>query len=98
MFVKGLPNGKNWLAGVISQVKGPLSYIVLLNDGRLIHRHVDHTRPHTCDSQDLEISITDIEIPTARSATTAASQAPPRPPDHRSQVYLTSCTSRLLSS
>jgi len=31
-----------WLPGIISDISGPLTYVVTLEDGRVIRRHVDH--------------------------------------------------------
>ena len=33
-----------WQPGVITSIKGPLSYVVTLGDGRVWNRHVDHVR------------------------------------------------------
>ena len=52
VFVKDFPIGKNWLAGTISAVKGPLSYHVTLTDGRVVRRHVDHVRIRTSSKTD----------------------------------------------
>ena len=50
-FVIGQPvyvrnfNGKDrWLAGIIEQQKGPVSFVVRLPDGRWLRRHQDHLR------------------------------------------------------
>ena len=32
----------SWVAGTINEVTGPVSYVVHLNDGRSVRRHVDH--------------------------------------------------------
>ena len=40
-------NGPVWLPGEIKEIRGPLSYIVVLNDGRSFKRHVDHLRVRT---------------------------------------------------
>jgi hypothetical protein len=40
--VKNFARGSKWLPGVVVQVTGPLSYMVKLQDGRVIKRHVDH--------------------------------------------------------
>ena len=33
-----------WLAGVVTKVTGPLSYVVRLQDGKIVRRHVDHIK------------------------------------------------------
>ena len=42
VFARDFPTGIKWLPGVISEVKGQLSYVVKLEDERLIWHHVDH--------------------------------------------------------
>ena len=37
------PN-KGWDSGLVSEINGPLSYTIKLNDGRQVKRHVDHIR------------------------------------------------------
>ena len=54
VFVKDFPIGKNWLAGTVSAVKGPLSYHVTLTDGRVVRRHVDHVRIRTSSKTESE--------------------------------------------
>ena len=44
MFVWDLPARKDCLAGSITSVNGPLSYLVTLDDGRIVRRYVDHIR------------------------------------------------------
>jgi hypothetical protein len=43
--IKNFSVGPKWLAGVVAQITGPLSYVVKLTDGRLLKRHVDHVLP-----------------------------------------------------
>ena len=33
-----------WISGVVLQSQGPLSYMIQLDDGTLVRRHVDHIR------------------------------------------------------
>ena len=33
-----------WLPGIISEVTGPVSYVIELTDGRTVRRHQDHVR------------------------------------------------------
>ena len=44
VFVRDLPARKDWLACIITSVNGPLSYLVTLDDSRIVRRHVDHIR------------------------------------------------------
>ena len=62
VFVRDFPSGKNWLPGTLTQSKGPLSFLIKLDDGRVIRRHIDHIRersatvlfsyPTSCDDWD----------------------------------------------
>ena len=47
MFVKNFGNGSAWLPGEIKEIRGPVLYTVMLNDGRSFKRHVDHIRVRT---------------------------------------------------
>lgn len=38
--------GSFWLPGVVSEVRGPVSYVMTLEDGRAMQCHVDLVRPH----------------------------------------------------
>ncbi|XP_060781016.1 uncharacterized protein K02A2.6-like [Neoarius graeffei] len=47
--------GPKWIPGIIESVTGPVSYKVMLGDGRVVRRHVDqihthHQRPGKCNS------------------------------------------------
>ena len=46
-FTSNLPR---WLAGVITEVTGPLSYVVKLTDGASVCRHVDAIRHRECNT------------------------------------------------
>jgi len=47
VFVKNFSQGSKWLAGIIDEVKGSLTYMVKLSDERLVRCHVDHIRNRT---------------------------------------------------
>jgi hypothetical protein len=47
VFVQNFSSGPTWLAGIILQRRGPVSYLVKLQDGRIFRRHVDHVRVRT---------------------------------------------------
>ena len=47
VFFENFGQGSKWLAGNIDEVRGPLTYMVKLSDGRLVKRHVDHIRNRT---------------------------------------------------
>ncbi|KAL8586183.1 hypothetical protein ACOMHN_057745 [Nucella lapillus] len=42
VYIKNFLAGPEWLAGVVMQVTGPLSYVIRLPDGRMLKRHIDH--------------------------------------------------------
>ena len=46
-FVKNQTSGPKWLPGYIQDVKGPVTYTVLLQDGHVMKRHVDHIHSRT---------------------------------------------------
>ena len=69
--------GDTWIQGIIDKPSGPLSYYVKLQDGRVIHRHIDHIL--ACPTNSPEISQpsrdwTGLPDITQESSTTAASQ------------------------
>lgn len=44
VYVCDFPTGNSWLPGRVKEVQGQSSVLVELNDGRIVRRHVDHTR------------------------------------------------------
>ena len=44
VMVKDIQTGFSWIPGIIIERLGPLSYLVMLEDGRIRKRHVDHIR------------------------------------------------------
>ena len=44
VYVKNFSSGPKWLSGQVSESTGPVSYVILLTDGRSLRRHVDHIR------------------------------------------------------
>ena len=90
MYVKEFPSEKDWVTGVVSSVRGPLSYHMSLYDGRVVCRHVEHICICTCDSSD-QTTDSDIEVPTmdtsesstvtvANESESQADNSPPLPP------------------
>ena len=47
VYACSFPGATKWLPGVITAIKGPLSYEITLTDNRVVRRHVDHIRGHT---------------------------------------------------
>ena len=52
VFVRNFPNGTSWLKGTLTEKSGPLSFIVKLDDGRILHRHINHIRVDGTNSPD----------------------------------------------
>ena len=79
VFVQKLPpkRGTPWDPGQITAVRGPRSYIIELQDGRCVRRHVDHIRNRQSSSvpvsgsEDLiEIQVSDSPVQTPGTALT----------------------------
>ena len=51
VLVKNLGSGSRWLPGKITQVSGPVSFRVLLKDGRQQKCHLDHLRLRFLDEE-----------------------------------------------
>ena len=49
VLVKDLRKEDTWWPGSVAELTGPRSYVVVLNDGRVCKRHVDHVRRHSMD-------------------------------------------------
>ena len=50
IFLQNFGSGPSWLAGKVLQRRGPLLYLVRLEDGWYFRRHVDHLRIRTSPS------------------------------------------------
>lgn len=44
VFIRNIGNGPTWIAGTIMQNRGPLSFLVQLEGGWMVHHHIDHVR------------------------------------------------------
>ena len=44
VYVKDFSGKEDWLPGIIIKIQGPLSYLVELEDERVVRRHVDHVK------------------------------------------------------
>ena len=44
VYARNFGQGEVWLPGIISEVTGPVSYVIKLTDGRTVRRHQDHVR------------------------------------------------------
>ena len=43
-----------WLPGKVTQITGPLSYVIELSDGNTVCRHVDHIKARENDQDDVQ--------------------------------------------
>ena len=50
VFAQNLNNSPGWLTGNILEGIDALSFLIRLQDGRVIRRHQDHVRPPPCSS------------------------------------------------
>ena len=83
-----------WIPAVIKQKIGPVSYTIILPDGRIIKRHVDHILSRECspnysdlDFDDFQYSIHGSTIPQPSDGYTAEPRRTTRfrrPPDRYS--------------
>ena len=61
VLVRNFSRGPPWLKGHVTQVRGPLSYQVLLQDSRTVRRHVDHLCQSVADSTGTASSGVDVD-------------------------------------
>ena len=47
MFIENFGHESKWLAGTIEEIRGPLTYMVRLSEGRVLKRHVDYIQKQT---------------------------------------------------
>ena len=70
MLAKNFSSGPKWFTGVVEAVLGPLSYLIKLEDGRIIKRHIDHLLNHS----DCKEPSVDDELPLGPTLTQETSQ------------------------
>ena len=61
VYVKDFPS-KKWVPGKVIEIRGPLSYLIQLSDGRVRRRHVDAVRSRSV-AVSLEMDNSGVEIP-----------------------------------
>ena len=49
VYARGFGTGPKWLPATIEEITGPVSYLVRLEDQRLVRRHQDHLRKRKTD-------------------------------------------------
>ena len=47
VFIRNFSSGPKWLPGSIREERGPCSFIIALEDGQNVRRHIDHIRVRT---------------------------------------------------
>ena len=50
VWAKNFAQGPQWLSGTVLRELGPCSFLVLLDDSREVHKHIDHLRPRVPES------------------------------------------------
>ena len=60
VLVRNFQKGEKWLPGKVEKVLGPRSYLVKLNLGKTVRRHLDHIRART---EATEPQLTEVLIP-----------------------------------
>lgn len=81
VFVKNFGSGRRWFPGQIVEVSGPVSFHVLLEDGRRKRCHQDHLRFREVD-HGLAESQTEVSFPVS-SPSSSEDTVPPRTPEPR---------------
>ena len=75
VYAKNLINNTpKWIAGTVTKVTGPLSYVIQLEDGRIVRRHVDHVKKKDVFIADPGVST---DLTPERQDTTPESPADP---------------------
>ncbi|XP_070802397.1 interferon-induced protein with tetratricopeptide repeats 5-like [Pituophis catenifer annectens] len=78
VFSRNYSEGPLWVAGVISEKKGPKSYTVDVGDGRIWHRHIDQLRKRVAGQPEM---YAEIPGPDYQSFPTTAKSSPRRSED-----------------
>lgn len=78
VYAKNLTtNTPKWIAGTVTKVTGLLSYVIQLEDGRIVRRHVDHVKKRDVFNADPGVSAD----PTPQSPDIAPESLADLPPD-----------------
>ena len=67
VFVRNTGSGSARLSGNITRIRGPVSYTVKLNDGRMMRKHVDQIRFRTVTVQEPTADTLDDFLPPSSS-------------------------------
>ena len=72
-FSKSPKNQDKWLAGVVTNKLGPLTYLITLDNGRIFRRHIDHIRLSTNSMTNIGTpQPLDVEVPNVLISDTTA--------------------------
>lgn len=77
VYAQNFGTGQKWIHAVVQEVTGPVSFLVKLQDGRLIRRHQDHLRRRVLDDEAEKAVLDDIPEILIDSGTSA-----PSPPEN----------------
>ena len=67
VFVRNTGSASAWLSGSITRIRGPVSYTVKLNDGRMMRKHLDQVRFRTVTVQEQAADTLDDFLPPSSS-------------------------------
>ena len=62
VYAQNFGTGQKWMPAVVQEVTGPVSFLVKLQDGRLIRRYQDHLRRRISEGEDKKKRVSD-DIP-----------------------------------
>ena len=48
VYVKDFSGKEGWLPGIITKIQGPVTYVIELEDKRVIRRHIGHVKLRLC--------------------------------------------------
>lgn len=83
-----------WISATVSQITGPLSYVVRLNDGSTMRRHVDQLRLRHTPDEPLDSNIADLDpFSSCLGRATTVADPPIRPQSTSAQAPLPLCRS-----
>ena len=79
VYVQVLPTNNTWVPGTIAKVLGPMSYLITLEDGTSVRRHIDHLRSRSATSDSQDTTTPPLDWTDFSSLPQTKSQAPPPP-------------------
>ena len=90
MYIKNFGPGLKWLVGTVGYVTDPVSYTVVLGDGRECRRHVDHVRARHANTRSV-VSTTRSNQVDAETAVQERYEAPIST-EHRATEHRAGCS------